>query len=132
MKKLVLLFITFGLFSTVYSLDSTKVNSGSIINKWTWEKSIGGPSNPYIATPKTNGYKKKIVFTEDGRIITYKDDIEIRNSAYELTKGISVIDNSEHDLITFEGRTYVIENLDNQNLTIVCNGEDASRSIFKR
>ncbi len=54
------------------------------------------------------GITKKITFTTDGRIITYKNNIEIRNSTYELKKGISVIDNLEHDLISFEGSTYVI------------------------
>ncbi|OXG04485.1 hypothetical protein BC749_10860 [Flavobacterium araucananum] len=120
------------LFSSAYSLESTSMNSGSLVNTWTWEKSIGGISNPYTATPKTIGFTKKVIFTPNGRVITYKNDVEIRNSTYQTAKGISFFDQSEHDLITFEGKTYIIENLDNQNLTIVSNNQDAARTIFKR
>ena len=58
--------------------------------------------------------------------------MEIRNSTYLIEKGKGYFDQSEHDLITFEGKTYVIENLDNQNLTIVSNSQDGTRTIFKR
>lgn len=133
MKKQFLLFIVVScLFSSAYSLESTTMNSGSIVNTWIWEKSIGGINNPYTATPKTIGFNKKVIFTPDGRVITYKNDIEIRNSAYNVEKGIGYADQAEHDLISFEGKTYVIENLDNQNLTIVSNNQEAARTIFKR
>ncbi|WET01442.1 hypothetical protein [Flavobacterium sp. YJ01] len=132
MKKLFISFIVCFLFTTVYSLDASKVASGSIVNTWTWEKSIGGNENPYLATPKTIGFNKKIIFTSEGRVITYKNNVEIRNSAYQVEKGIGILDQSEHDLISFEGKTYIIENLDNQNLTIVANDQDGARTIFKR
>ena len=132
MKKHFLLFIVCCLFSSAYSLESANTNSGSIINTWIWEKSVGGANNPYVSTPKTIGFNKKIVFTSTGRVITYKNDVEIRNSTYQIEKGTGFFDQSEHDLITFEGKTYIIENLDNQNLTIVSNNQDATRTIFKR
>lgn len=132
MKKLFISFIVCFLFMNVYSLDASKVASGSIVNTWMWEKSIGGNENPYVATPKTIGFNKKIIFTSDGRVITYKNNVEIRNSAYQVEKGIGLLDQSEHDLISFEGKTYIIENLDNQNLTIVANDQDGARTIFKR
>jgi hypothetical protein len=133
MKKQFLFFvIVCCLFSTAYSLEATTLNSGSIGNTWIWQKSIGGGSNPYMATPKTIGFTKKIVFTPDGRVITYKNNVEIRNSAYQIEKGSSFFDQSENDLITFEGKTYIIESLDNQNLTIVSNNHNATRTIFKR
>lgn len=131
-KQILLFFIVCCLFSTAYSLESTTKNSGSIINTWIWEKSTGGISNPYTTTPKIIGFTKKIIFTPEGRVITYKNDVEIRNSTYQIEKGISFFDQSEHDLITFEGKTYLIEKLDNQNLTIVSNNQDAARTIFKR
>lgn len=132
MKKLFLLIIVCCLFSSAYSLESTTMSSGSIVNTWIWEKSIGGNSNPYTATPKTIGFNKKVIFTTNGRVITYKNNIEIRNSTYTIEKGVGFFDQLEHDLITFEGKTYVIENIDNQNLTIVSNNPDASRTIYKR
>ncbi|OMQ10075.1 hypothetical protein [[Flexibacter] sp. ATCC 35103] len=132
MKQFLLFIVACCLFSTAYSLDSTGVKSGSIMNTWIWEKSIGGGSNPYTATPKTIGFTKKVIFTPEGRVITYKNDVEIRNSAYQIEKGVSIFDQSENDLITFEGKTYIIEKLDNQNLTIVSNNQDATRTIYKR
>lgn len=132
MKKQFFLFIAFCLFSASYSVEYRSLNSGSIVNAWIWEKSIGGASNPYTSTPKTIGFNKKVVFTPEGRVITYKNNVEIRNSTYQIEKGTSLIDQSQHDLITFEGKTYVIEKLDNQNLTIATNNQDATRTIFKR
>ncbi len=133
MKKLFIAFIAFFLFASFYSIDNTfSTGSGSLVNTWIWEKSVGGANNPYVATPKTIGFTKKIIFTPDGRVITYKNNVEIRNSPYQVEKGIGYLDQSEHDLITFEGKTYVIENLDNQNLTIMSNNQDAARTIFKR
>jgi len=132
MKRLLLFFIAFVLFSSFISAEKANVTSVSIVNTWIWEKSIGGTNNPYVTTPKTIGYSKKVVFTSDGRVITYKNNVEIRNSPYEFEKGTGFSDNLEHDLITFEGKTYIIEKLDNQNLTILSNNSDASRTIYKR
>jgi len=132
MKQLFLSFTICFLFTSMISVNGSKEASGSIINTWTWEKSIGGADNPYVTTPKTIGFTKKIIFTQDGRVITYKNNVEIRNSAYQIEKGKELFDQSEHDLITFEGKTYVIEQLDNQNLTIVSNSQDGTRTIFKR
>lgn len=133
MKKLFLSFIICFLFTSTISINDSKEEvAGSIFNTWIWEKSIGGSKNPYVTTPKSIGFNKKIIFTQDGRVITYKNNVEIRNSAYQIEKGKGYFDQSEHDLITFEGKTYVIENLDNQNLTIVSNSQDGTRTIFKR
>lgn len=127
MKHFFISFTVFFLFASFNTADSS-----SIINTWTWEKSVGGSNNPYLATPKTIGFTKKVIFTSNGRVITYKNNVEIRNSAYQIEKGIGYTDQEEHDLLTFEGKTYVIEKLDNQNLTIVSNNQDGSRTIFKR
>jgi len=132
MTKKLLLFIVFGIITTAYSLEANKAKTNQIIDTWVWEKTIGGENNPYISTPKTMGFNKKIVFTTDGKIITYKDDVEIRNSTYEIKKGISFFDQSEKDLISFEGKTYIIENLDNQNLTIISNDSKGTRTIYKK
>jgi len=132
MKKHFIFLLICSLMSSAYSLESIEVGSSSILNTWIWEKSIGGGSNPYTATPKTAGFTKKVVFTPEGKIITYKNNVEIRVSNYQIEKGPGFADQAEHNLITFEGKTYIIENLDNQNLTIVSNNADAVRTIFKR
>jgi hypothetical protein len=132
MKKLFILFIALSPIFPAYSQELMLKNTEPIINTWVWQKSIGGTNNPYTATPASIGYNKKVVFTPNGKVITYKNNVEIRNSNYVVEKGISVFDHQEHDLITFEGRTYIIENIDNQNLTLVTNNEDGARVIYKR
>ncbi|MEL1254856.1 hypothetical protein AAEO57_13780 [Flavobacterium sp. DGU38] len=132
MRKKLFFFIVFGIFTTASSLEANTAETSKIINTWIWEKTIGGESNPYISTPKTTGFNKKIVFTPDGKIITYKDGVEIRNSSYEIKKGVSVFDQSEQELISFEGKTYIIENLDNQNLTLISNDSEGTRTIYKK
>jgi hypothetical protein len=132
MTKKLFIFIVFSIFTTAYSLEANTTKTDQIIDTWVWEKTIGGESNPYISTPKTIGFNKKIVFTSDGKIITYKDDVEIRNSTYEIKKGISFFDQSEKELISFEGKTYIIESLDNQNLIIISNDSEGTRTIYKK
>lgn len=132
MTKKLFLFIVLIIFTTAYSFEVNTTKINPIIDTWVWKKTIGGENNPYVSTPKTIGFNKKIVFTNDGKIITYKDDVEIRNSTYEIKKGISFFDQSEKDLISFEGKTYIIENLDNQNLTIISNDSDGTRTIYKK
>ncbi|WP_289662749.1 hypothetical protein [Flavobacterium panacagri] len=132
MKHLLVSFSAFFVFASFCAADISNEYSGAIVNTWTWEKSVGGTNNPYLATPKTIGFTKKVIFTPNGRVITYKNNVEIRNSAYQIEKGIGYSDQVEHDLVTFEGKTYIIEKLDNQNLTIVSNNQDGSRTIFKR
>ena len=125
--------IAYCLFSAVYSIEAMTIpNTSSIVNRWIWEKSIGGKDNPYLATPQTNGFNKEIVFTSDGRVITYKNNVEIRNNPYQIEKGVGYLDHLEHDLISFEGTTYIIEILDNHNLTIVSNDQKATRTIYIR
>jgi hypothetical protein len=131
MKKKLLFLIALGIFTTAYSLETFKKQTNLIINTWIWEKSIGGENNPYTSTPETIGFNKKIVFTPDGKVITYKNDVEIRNSTYEITRGISVFDQLVHDLVTFEGKTYIIEKVDNQNLTLLSNDSEGTRTIYK-
>lgn len=99
---------------------------------WTWQKSTGGQNGNYTSTPKSIGSTKKLVFTSEGKVITYKNNVEIRNSKYHITKGISVFDNLERDLITFEGITYVIEKLDSSNLIIINNFPDGYSSTYKK
>lgn len=132
MKKLLFVFIVTGIFTTAYGIKAKTSENSSLISTWIWEKTIGGENNPYVSTPKTTGFNKKIVFTPDGKIITYKDGVEIRKSPYEIKKGLRYSDQSEQELISFEGKTYSIENLDNQNLTLTSNDAEGTRTIYKK
>lgn len=133
MKKTILTLLIIISVSTYSSNVIFKSQDSSMISgTWIWQKSIGGQNNSYTSTPKSIGSTKKLVFTPEGKVITYKNDVEIRNSNYQITRGTSVFDKLEHDLITFEGITYVIEKLDAHNLTIVNNFADGYSSTYKR
>ena len=66
---------------------------------------MGGVNNPYTATPKTIGLIKKC-FYRSGKVITYKNDVKIRISFYEIKKDKGATHNPKHNMITFEGKTY--------------------------
>lgn len=120
------------LFSCTSVLMFSPPGSQPIIGKWIWKESIHVDNKRYFSTPKSNGSIKEIVFTEDGKIITYKNGVEIRISKYVLSKGISVFDQKEHDLITFEGITYIVERVDSNNLVLANNSFDGYRSKFSK
>ncbi|MCV9928964.1 hypothetical protein OIU83_14965 [Flavobacterium sp. LS1R49] len=133
MKKTILALLIIISVSTysanvIFKSEKTSMLAG----EWVWQKSSGGQNGSYTSTPKSIGSTKKLVFTPEGKVITYKNDVEIRNSNYQITKGISIFDNLEHDLITFEGITYVIEQLDARTLTIVNNFPDGYSSTYKK
>lgn len=111
---------------------SKQEDQNLIVGKWVWKESIHVDNKRYLTNPKLTGYGKKIVFTSDGNVITYKNDIEIRISKYQFSKGSSVFDQKEHNLITFEGATYVIEQLNSKNLTLANNDSNGFRSFFYR
>lgn len=133
MKKTILallVIISVSTYSANVILKSNKMTK--LHGSWTWQKSTSSQNSSYTSTPKSIGSTKKLVFTPEGRVITYKNNVEIRNSKYLITKGISVFDNLEYDLITFEGMTYVIEKLDSSNLIIINNLPEGYSSIYKK
>lgn len=133
MKKLAfLLIIITGLSSFSLPSISKDQNQNTILGTWIWIQSVGAQNKNYTTTPKITKNNKTIVFTSEGTLITYKDNIEIRIGKYQITKGISVFDNLEHDLVSFDGGTYIIQQLDKQNLVITNNSNDGYTSFFKR
>jgi hypothetical protein len=131
-KYVISLIVIVTIFSCKPTIISTAQNQNPIIGKWIWRESIHVDNKSNFSTPKSIGYQKSIFFTKDRNVIIYKNDVEIRISKYELSKGISIFDQKEHDLIIFEGATYVIEELDNKNLILARNYSDGYRSRFYR
>lgn len=133
MKKTILALLVIISVSTYSANVIFKSNKMTKLHgSWTWQKSTSSQNSSYTSTPKSIGSTKKLVFTPEGRVITYKNNVEIRNSKYLINKGISVFDNLEYDLITFEGMTYVIEKLDSSNLIIINNLPEGYSSIYKK
>ncbi|MFH6991790.1 hypothetical protein [Flavobacterium sp. FlaQc-48] len=118
----------------LFSFKSAMVcqQDNPIIGQWVWIESRHVDNKSYLTNPKQTGYSKKITFTSNGHVITYKNDLQIRISKYQLTRGVSILDKKVHDLITFEGLTYVVEELDDKNLTLASNTSDGFRSRFSK
>lgn len=105
--------------------------SNLIVGSWTCNKYTHITDKNFISTPKLRGYNKRIFFTKDGKITTYKNNVEIRISDYKIFSGIGNFDKLKHDLITFDGGTYVIEELNN-NILILLNNSTGYRTFYKK
>ncbi|MCD0472314.1 hypothetical protein [Flavobacterium sp. JAS] len=124
--------VIMAIFSFESFVFSKPQNQNLLIGKWIWRESIHIDNRSYLSTPKLMGFRRSIVFTNDGNVITYKNDTEIRVSKYELSRGTSIFDQQVHDLLTYDGGTYVIEELTNKYLVLTKNSSDGYRSRFYR
>ncbi|WP_348810692.1 hypothetical protein [Flavobacterium maritimum] len=133
MKKSFFIIILISILSLSCSVESSvgDLNSNSIIGSWTWQKSVGGIAGS-TETPESTGIQKKIVFTGEGKVMVYSNNVEITNTTYEIKKGTSIFDEKERSLIVFDGMTYVVQFIDAHNLTIADNFADGYSSDYKR
>lgn len=133
MKKSFFIIILSSILSLSCSVESNvgDLNSNSIIGTWTWQKSVGGIAGS-TETPESTGIQKKIVFTSEGKVMVYNNNVEITNTTYEIKKGTSIFDEKERSLIVFDGMTYVVQFIDAHNLTIADNFADGYSSDYKR
>lgn len=133
MKKSFFIIILISILSLSCSVESSvgDLNSNSIIGTWTWQKSVGGIAGS-TETPESTGIQKKIVFTSEGKVMVYNNNVEITNTTYEIKKGTSIFDEKERSLIVFDGMTYVVQFIDAHNLTIADNFADGYSSDYKR
>lgn len=133
MKKSFFIIILISILSLSCSVESSvgDLNSNSVIGTWTWQKSVGGIAGS-TETPESTGIQKKIVFTNEGKVMVYNNNVEITNTTYEIKKGTSIFDEKERSLIVFDGMTYVVQFIDAHNLTIADNFADGYSSDYKR
>lgn len=130
--RIIGLFMIMALFSFKSAVVFKVQDQNLLIGKWAWRESIHVDNSSYLSTPKSIGFRRSIVFNSEGNVITYKNDVEIRVSKYEVSKGISIFDHQVHDLLIYEGATYVIEELENKNLVLARNSIDGYRSRYYR
>lgn len=133
MKKSFLLIVLISILSISCSVESnvSDSNSNSIIGTWTWQKSVGGIAGT-TETPESTGIQKKIVFTGEGKVMVYSNNVEITSTTYEIKKGTSIFDADERSLIIFDGMTYVVLFIDAHNLKIANNFADGYSFDYKR
>lgn len=132
MKKTVLIFII-SILAASCSLESSSntSSSNSILGTWTWQKSVGGIAGTTL-TPESTSTQKKLLFSSDGKVTVYLNNEITATTTYEIKKGPSIFDEKESTLLIFGGNTYVIQYLDEQNLTLADNFADGFSSLYKR
>jgi hypothetical protein len=83
-KSYLILFVISILFASCSVESSVKdSNTNSIIGTWTWQKSSGGIAGT-TQTPESTGVQEKLVFTKEGRMISYSNNVEKGNYPYEI------------------------------------------------
>ncbi|MES2241118.1 MAG: hypothetical protein V4497_12755 [Bacteroidota bacterium] len=136
MKKVCIPFlIVFTFFLSFCSLTNDGKNAQdltAVLGTWNWEQSSGGISGKDIVTPESTGVDKKIVFNADKKVSVFTNGLETGNYTYKITKGNSIFDDKEHYLLTFDEMTYVIQNIDNQHLSLQDNFVDGYVSTYAK
>lgn len=128
MRKLIRCFLIFFVF--LLSFCSLKNDHGdtpstlTIVGTWYWQKSSGGFSGKEVITPESTGVDKKLVFDTHNEVTVFTNDTQTGKYIYTITMGNSIFDAKEHYLLNFNGMNYVIQYIDNKNLSIQDNFVD--------
>lgn len=114
-------------FLTFCSLTNDGKNTQdalAIVGTWHWQKSSGGISGKDIVTPESTGVDKKLVFDTHNKVTVFTNNAETGSYTYTIKMGNSIFDNKLHSLLTFNEMSYVIQYIDNKDLTIQDNFVD--------
>lgn len=125
MRKLSILFLFIFVLFLVFFIwikeEKNIQNATAIYGTWHWKQSRGGTNGKEVITPEETGVDKKLVFNTNKKVTVFTNEVETGNYTYRITKGNSIFDDKQHYLLTFNDMTYVIQSLDNKNLSILDN-----------
>lgn len=111
-------------FCSLKNDGNTTQNRLAIVGTWYWQKSIGGMTGNEIITPESTGVVKKLVFGTNNKVTVFTNNTETGRYNYIIKLGNSIFDNKQHYLLTFNEMSYIIQNLDDNNLSIQDNFTD--------
>lgn len=126
------LFVFVLTFCSLKNDGSTTGNKFAIMGTWHWQKSIGGMTGKEIITPESTGVDKKLVFGANKKVTVFTNDAETGQYNYTIKMGNSIFDNKQHYLLTFNEMSYVIQYLDNNNLSIQDNFTDGYVLTYRK
>ena len=118
------IFLFFLAFCSLKNEGKNTKNRLAIIGTWHWQKSSGGISGKEIVTPESTGVDKKLVFGSNKKVTVFTNDTETGSYTYTIKMGNSIFDHKQHCLLTFNEMNYVIQYIDNKNLSIQDNFVD--------
>lgn len=128
MKKVsvpsLLLFVSVLTFCSLKNDGNSTEKKFAIMGTWYWQKSIGRMTGNEIITPKSTGVDKKLIFGANQKVTVFTNDAETGQYNYTIKMGNSIFDNKQHYLLTFNEMSYVIQYVDNKNLSIQDNFTD--------
>lgn len=119
-----LLFVSVLTFCSLKNDGNSTEKKSAIMGTWYWQKSIGGMTGNEIITPKSTGVDKKLIFGANQKVTVFTNDAETGQYNYTIKMGNSIFDNKQHYLLTFNEMSYVIQYVDNKNLSIQDNFTD--------
>ncbi|TRX39252.1 hypothetical protein [Flavobacterium restrictum] len=93
---------------------------------------MGSITGNSVETPTSTGIERKLVFTNDGKVMVYATGQETRSVAYEIKQGKTIFDDLDHNLLVFDGMTYVISHIDASSLILDDNFPDGYHFHYKR
>lgn len=123
MSFLVFMMLFFTFCSLTHEGKNTE-DSIAIVGTWYWQKSSGGINGKDIVTPESTGVNKKLVFDTNKKVTVFTNDVETGHYTYTIKMGNSIFDNKQRSLLTFNEMSYVIQYIDNKNLSIQDNFVD--------
>jgi hypothetical protein len=126
------LFVFVLTFCSLKNDGNTTGNKFAIMGTWHWQKSIGGMTGKEIITPESTGVDKKLVFGANKKVTVFTNDAETGQYNYTIKMGNSIFDNKQHYLLTFNEMSYVIQYLDNNNLSIQDNFTDGYVLTYRK
>lgn len=104
--------------------DEDVIREHAIIGTWYWQESRGGISGNEIITPESTGVAVKLVFGANKKVTVFTNDVETGTYAYTIKMGKSIFDNELHYLLNFNEMSYIIRNIDHEEMSIQDNFVD--------
>jgi hypothetical protein len=83
------------------------IPKNQILGTWSWYQTTGGIAG-VDETPINTNQTRSVVFTQSGNIIFYTNGKETANHKYEIKKGVSILDNKEHDILVYANMNHVV------------------------
>lgn len=105
----------------------------SLHGRWQWMSTDGGIAGNIHETPATTGNTIVLSLSENSRYTFETNNAITNEGAYSITRGISIIDHQEKQVIQFHDLAdFVIESFDGSSLILSDNAFDGLKKVYQR
>lgn len=121
--------LTFFLIVLIFEQQTSSILQGTWVCK---QSGIKETCSSGFTAKKSKNNRITLIFTKEGTVTTYLNNVKLSTDKYEIKKGISTFDKREHDFLSFKGSDYIIKTLDKNNLIITDNPLKGHYCNYKR